>query len=280
MLYLLLAILSSSAVAVLMRLSGKYSKNGMTMLASNYLMCTVFAALLAGWPLLPAGEGLGVTLALGGVSGVMYLAGFVLLRWTMGRSGVVLPATFQKLGIVLPTLAAMTLFGEAPRWPQLVGMAVAVVAIVVMQGKADISGSAGRAGLPGLLALMIVCGSCDLMAKVFEQWGNPAHNDHYLLFTFLTAFALCVALCGVKRQGVTCGDVLCGLAIGVPNYLSARFLLGALGSVPAMVVYPTFSVGAILLVTAVGVLAFREKLDRRKAVAQGMILVALALLNL
>ena len=31
MIYLLLAILSSTAVAVLMRLSGRFSKNGMTM---------------------------------------------------------------------------------------------------------------------------------------------------------------------------------------------------------------------------------------------------------
>ncbi len=280
MLYLLLAILASTSVAVLMRLSSRFSRNGMTMLAANYLMCTVAAAMLAGWPLIPAGEGLGVTLAMGGFSGVMYLLGFVLLRWNMGRNGVVLPATFQKLGIVLPTLAAMTIFGESPRWTQLIGMAVAVAAILVMQGRPAGETKADRPSLPGLLALLVVCGGCDLMAKVFEHWGNPAQNDHYLLYTFGTALVLCIVLCVIKRQGVTWGDVLCGFAIGLPNYLSARFLLLALTSVPAMVVYPTFSVGTILLVAAVGLLAFRERIDGRKAVALGLILAALALLNL
>lgn len=278
MFYLLLAILSSTAVAVLMRLSGRFSKNGMTMLASNYAMCTIAAGVLAGWPLIPAGEGLSFTVLAGVFSGVLYLLGFVLLRWNMGRSGVVLPATFQKLGVMLPTIAAITVFRESPRWTQLVGIAIAAAAIVVMQERSE---KAERRNLLGLIALMVVCGSGDLMAKVFEYWGNPAQNDHYLLYTFLTAFVLCVALCIGQKQGITRGDVLCGLAIGVPNYLSARFLLLALAAMPdlAVVVYPTFSVGTIIAVTLVGVLAFREKLNGRKLIALGMILGALALLN-
>ena len=277
MLYLILAILSSTAVAVLMRLSGRFSRNGMTMLASNYAMCTIAAGLLAGWPLIPSGEGLAFTVATGAFSGVLYLLGFVLLRWNMGRNGVVLPATFQKLGVMLPTVAAITIFREAPQWTQLVGVAVAAAAILFMQERQEKS---GERSLPGLLALLLVCGGCDLMAKVFEHWGNPLHNDHYLLFTFVTAFLLCVALCIVKKQGVAWGDVLCGLAIGVPNYMSARFLLLSLTSLPGVVVYPSFSVGVIIAVALVGVICFKEKLNRRKLIALGMILAALVLLNL
>ena len=277
MLYLLLAILSSTAVAVLIRLSGKYSQNGMTMLAANYLMCTAAAGVLAGWPPIPSGEGLAFTVAAGAFSGVLYLLGFVLLRWTMARAGVVLPATFQKLGVMLPTLAAITVFRETPQWTQLAGVAIAAAAILVMQERSE---KADRRNLPALLALLVVCGGCDLMAKVFEHWGNAAHNDHYLLYTFVTAFLLCAALCLYKRQGITRGDVLCGLAIGVPNYMSARFLLRALTQLDGVVVYPTFSAGTIIAVTAVGVLCFREQISRRKALALAMVLTALVLLNL
>lgn len=277
MIYLLLAILSSTAVAVLMRLSGKYSKNGMTMLASNYAMCTIAAGVLAGWPLLPAGEGLGLTLALGVVNGGLYLAGFVLLRWCIGRSGVVLPATFQKLGVVLPTIAAMTIFSEAVGALQLLGIALAVAAILVMQEK-----QAGEriTGLGGLLALLFVCGGCEVMSKVFEHWGPQALDDHFLFYTFAVAFLLCVVLCLVKRQGITLADVLWGLAIGVPNYLCAFFVLGAIRQMPAVIVYPTYSAGTIIAVTLVGLFCFREKLSRRKLIALGMVLAAVALLNL
>ena len=277
MLYLLLAILSSTAVAVLMRLSGRFSRNGMTMLASNYLMCTIAAGVLAGWPLIPEGEGLAFTVATGAFSGVLYLLGFVLLRWNMGRNGVVLPATFQKLGVMLPTLAAITIFRESPRWTQLVGIAIAAAAILVMQDRRE---KTDRRNLLGLIALLVTCGSCDLMSKVFEHWGNPLQNEHFLLYTFATAFLLCVALCLYRKQGVTLGDVLCGLAIGVPNYMSARFLLLALTQLPGVLVYPSFSVGTIIAVTLAGLIAFREKLSRRKLAALGMVVAALVLLNL
>lgn len=277
MIYLILAIAASALVSIVMRLSSRFSRNALPMLASNYVMCSVAAVFLAGNPI-PTGEGSGLAMLLGSVCGVLYLLGFVLLNWNIRRSGVVLPATFQKLGVIVPTLAAITIFGETPRWTQLLGIGVAVFAIVFMQPGAKAE-KAGKVYLPGLLCLMLCGGMSDVMSKVFEQWGNSAHANHFLVFTFGVALVLCALLCAVKKQLPTLGDVLCGFALGIPNYMSARFLLWALRDVPAVVVYPTFSVGTIIVVTLVGVLAFREKLEKRKLVSLGLILGALVLLN-
>ena len=276
MLYLILAIISSALVSVVMRISQRFTRNGMTMLAANYAMCFAAAAVLAGG-VIPTGEGAALTMGLGGISGVLYLLGFVLLQWNIRRNGVVLPATFQKLGVLVPTLAAITIFGETPRVTQLLGVATAVAAILFMQGRTD---KAEKSNLPGLLAALLCGGLCDVMSKVFETWGNSAHADCFLVFTFLVALGLCIGLCVMKKQSVTVPDVLCGLALGVPNYMSARFLLWSLKDLPAVVVYPSFSVGTIIAVTLVGVLCFREKVEKRKMVAIALILGALVLLNI
>ena len=275
MFYLILAILSSAMVSVVMRVSQRFARNSITMLAANYVMCTAAAVVLAGG-VIPTGEGAALTMGLGSVCGVLYLLGFVLLQWNIRQNGVVLPATFQKLGVLVPTIAAVTIFGETPRWTQLAGVAVAIGAIIFMQPG---EGRGARLNLPGLLCLLLCGGLSDVMSKVFETWGNPAHGDQFLVFTFGVALVLCIGLCAVKRQSVTLADVLCGLALGVPNYMSARFLLWALTEVPAVVVYPTFSVGTIIVVTLAGVLCFREKVEQRKLIALGMILGALVLLN-
>lgn len=276
MLYLILAIISSSLVSLVMRLSEKWRKNGLTMLAANYVMCTAAAAFLAGG-VIPTGAGAGLTMGLGSFCGILYLLGFVTLQWNVQRNGVVLSATFQKLGVLVPTLAAITIFGETPRWTQLLGIAVAVGAILFMQGRNG--GKAGNRSLPGLLALLL-CGGCsDVMSKVFDTWGNADHASIFLVFIFAAALLLCVLLCVVKKQSVTLPDILCGFCLGIPNYMSARFLLWSLKDVPAVVAYPTFSVGTIVLVTVVGVLFFREKVEKRKLIALGMILGALVLLN-
>ena len=67
--------------------------------------------------------------------------------------------------------------------------------------------------------------------------------------------------------------------IGVPNFLSSKFLLRSLEDVAAVIAYPVYSVSCILLVTLVGVAAFREKLEKRQWIALGLILLALVLLN-
>ena len=278
MFYLILAIISSALVSIVMRLSQRFTRNNMTMLAANYAMCTAAAAFLAGG-FVPAGAGAALTMGLGSVCGVLYLLGFVLLQWNIRHNGVVLPATFQKLGVLVPTIAAITVFGEKARVTQLLGIAVAVGAILLMQPKGA-SAKDGKGFLPGLIALMLCGGISDVMSKVFQTWGNPEHSNYFLVFIFLVAVALSLALCVMKKQSVTLPDVLCGLALGVPNYMSARFLLWALKDVPAVVVYPSFSVGTIIAVTLAGVLCFREKVERRKLIAIGLILGALVLLNM
>ena len=277
MMYLILAMVSSMLVSVVMRLSEKQGATGTWKLSVNYVMCAGMSLWFSGSPqLFPAAEGLPTALLLGGVTGVLYLLGFVLLQWNTRRNGVVLPATFMKLGVIVPTVMSILFFGEAPKPLQIAGIALALAAIVLIQGRSrEETGS-----LLGLIALLLSGGTADAMSKIFEEMGLNALKDQFLLYTFGTALILCVALCLVRKQRPTWRDALWGLALGAPNYFSARFLLLALGDLPAVVVYPSFSVGTIVLVTAVGVLCFGERLSRRKWAALGVIAAALVLLNI
>lgn len=276
MVYLLLAILSSALISVLMRVSEKYSRSGMAMLAMNYLMCCALGVLHTGvGELFPGGQGMGLTVLLAVVSGVLYLAGFVLMQWNIPRNGVTLTATFMKLGVIVPTLVSVLIFGENPRWTQMIGVALALFAIVLIQGR----GERAAGSIAGLLGVMLSGGGGDAMAKVFDETAPAQFKNQFLLYTFAAACVLCVLLCLLKGQKPGLADVLFGLGIGIPNYYSARFLLLAIGQIPAMVTYPSFSVGTIIVVSLVGVLCFQEKLNRRKLAALGVILAALVLLN-
>ncbi|MBQ2955742.1 MAG: DMT family transporter [Clostridia bacterium] len=277
MIYLILAMVSSMLVAVFMRLSEKYSRGGTGMLAVNYVMCCALSLAFSGSiNLFPASEELPSALMLGGINGVLYLAGFVLLQWNISKNGVVLPSTFMKLGVLVPTVISMIVFGEQPGAAQIIGILMAVAAIILINGgEKQKTGSA-----PGLVLLLLAGGSGDVMSKVYEEIGPAALKDQFLLYTFMTALILCAALCIAKKQSFGWKEALFGLLVGIPNYFSARFLLLSLKDVPAVVAYPSFSVGTIVLVTVVGVLCFKEKLSRRKMIALGVILVSLALLNL
>ena len=70
------------------------------------------------------------------------------------------------------------------------------------------------------------------------------------------------------------------MLVGIPNYYSARFLLKAVGQVPAVVAYPTYSVATIVVISIVGMICFKEKLTKRQQAAIGLILIALVFLNI
>lgn len=278
MIYLILAVVSSMLVSVCMRLSEGKTKNAISVLAVNYAMCALLSVGFAGgMTLLPRQEGLGFAVFLGAVSGAMFLCSFMLLQWNIRVNGVVLPATFMKLGVLVPTLVSVLAFGERPGLMQIGGMALALAAIVMIQQEKG----GGSAKHPlGLIVLLLAGGCTDVLSKIYEEMGSPALKNHYLVYTFFIALGLCVLLAIVRRQRLTLADVGFGLLLGIPNYFSARFLLLSLADVPAIVVYPSYSVGTIVLVALVGRFAFGERLSRRQTLAVAVILAALVLLNL
>jgi len=277
---LVLSILCSAAVSIVMRAAQKHTRNNISMLVFNYVMCTAFACfftVLDTGSLIPAGSGAPFAVGLGLINGCLFLAAFILLQYNISNNGVVLASTFMKLGVLVPTLAAVIFFGETPTGMQIAGFVLALAAIILINGRKEDNAASAKI----MLIILLAAGGCaDAMAKVYEVFGTEGLKSHFLLLTFLTALVLCVITARIKGQTVSRKDVLFGLILGVPNYLSSRLLLISLGSVPAVIAYPTFSVVTIIIVSLVSLVFFRENLSRRQWTAIGIILLALALLNI
>ena len=278
MLNLLCAILSSALVSILMRLSSTRIKENVSMLAMNYVMCLIVSALQTGVTnLFPAHQGTNAALGMGVFNGVLYLGSFVLLQLNVKRNGVVLSSIFMKLGLMVPMVLSIFLFGEIPTLVQGIGFAVAVAAIILINMDSGKSATPFKAGL---ILLLVAGGLGDAMSKVFEQYGAQELSGQFLFYTFGMALVLCTVLMLVRGEKPGWREAVFGALIGIPNFFSAKFLLAALGSIPAVIVYPTFSVGTILVVTLAGIALFREKLNLRQWIASGIILVSLVLLNI
>lgn len=277
MIYLILAVVCGALISVIMRLSTEKVTGNVSMLAMNYVTCLVVAGIYTGFGnLFPQGVPLGSTLGMGIVNGILYLAAFVLLQLNVKKNGVVLSSIFMKLGLLVPMVVSILFFGEMPTAVQIIGFCVAVAAIVLINLETEQSSVSFKLGL---ILLLLAGGGGDAMSKVFEELGKGALSSQFLFYTFGVALVLCLGLMLWKKQKIGKWEILFGILLGIPNYFSARFLLLSLGSVPAVIAYPTFSVGTILLVTLAGVSFFGERLGKRQWVAVGAILAALVLLN-
>lgn len=248
------------------------------MLCVNYFMCLVLAVFYTGpGKLFTSGEGIGWAAGLGTINGILYLTSFVVLQSSIRKNGVVLSATFMRLGVLVPTLLSIFVFHEIPGGLQMIGFLLALAAIILINFE---KGQGGATFKTGLILLLVGGGTADFMAKIYDEMGTAEYEEHFLCLTFVAASILCVILALKKGQKLAKQDVLFGLLVGIPNYYSARFLLKAVGEVPAVIAYPTYSVATIVVISMVGVICFKEKLTKRQQAAIGVILVALVLLNI
>lgn len=308
---LILAIIASSLVSIMMRVGEGRAKNNISMLSVNYFICMILSAFYTGaGNLFQTGEGLSTAISLGAINGFFYILSLVLFQNSVKQNGVVLSSIFMKLGIMMPLIISIVLFKEMPTGVQMIGFVIAIAAIVLINLKdksaKDSSGKIADSlertedalesikynsgevkkktkkkdwAKIGLILVLLGCGTADGMSKIYQELGTDRFEELFLVLTFVVAFILSILLVIIKKQKFTKAEFLYGALLGVPNYYSARFLLKALGEIPAVVVYPTFSIGTIAVITLTGVIAFKEKITKLQMFAIGLIAIAVVLLN-
>jgi drug/metabolite transporter (DMT)-like permease len=299
MIYLILAFCSSALISIIMRCGEGRIRNNISQLAVNYVICLLLSiAYSAGAFGLQSSDGSAgsgglsslivpmdtgrMTIILGIISGFFYLGSFILYQYNIFRNGVLMSAAFMKLGVLVPTFMAILVFGERPGMLQTAGICLAIAAILIVNspGRSEKSEGSTVASPKALIILLIAGGTGDAMAKIYEELGKPEFSSQYLLYTFAVALILCILVAVIRGQKLTGPDILFGCLVGVPNFYSARFLLMSLSYVPAVIAYPTYSVGTILLTGAAGVILFHEKMTQRQWTAVGMVLAAMIFMNL
>lgn len=279
MLFLLLAMLFSAVLAMVLKYLNTSSPYGVFFF--NYITCTVLAFAAMEPRTLYNGDF--TPCWLGGITGLIYLASLSANGYSIHKNGAILSSVFTRLGVLVPIVVSVALFGERPTALQGLGVALAVAAAVVMNGlpgRSQDPAAGTRIYLVPLVLTLLLNGAADAMSKVFTQLGRRQDDGLFMFYIFLFAGLATLVLLVKEHRPLTARDLLFGVLAGVPNFLSSRLLLAALTRLPAFLVYPSYSVGVILVISVASFLFFRERLNNRQLGAAGMILAALVLLNL
>ena len=273
---LFLAIVCGALTSIVMRLSTTRAVSVHGMVAFNYLTCLSCAFALSPIGLGTTTDGFSTALTLGVINGVLYMTGMLLMQQNIRASGVILTTIFAKLGVLIPIFLAILYFQESPTWLQIVGVALSFVGILLLKANPN-----ERVTFHfSLLILLLVTGSVAAVLKIYAEIGSPTHSNAFLLIAFSVAFLLAIVVALTKKERLGITEVVWGVMLGLPNFFTSRFILDALDTIPAVIVYPTRGVATILLVTIVGIALFKEYLNSRQWLALTLILIALTFLNI
>lgn len=280
MIYLLLAILCSSSIALIFKYSESRGLNRYALTTTNYVTAMLVSAgmvlvsfLKGGYKLSPSAPKLMTeftevviknsgtfspeasaawAVIMGVLTGILYFSNFLCYQESVKRNGAGLSGTFGRLGILVPMIFSVVIWKEFPGILQTIGILLSIASILMvnLSFKKDEVGSFSIL----LILLLALGGLGDFQNKLFQKYALLHYKDLFLLVIFFSAFLISVCFTIKAKEKVTGRDIVTGLSVGIPNLFSSYFLILALNSIPTTIAFPVYSAGSILFINIGGML--------------------------
>ena len=293
MINLILAIICSSGNSLIMKFHEKHSENRVALLLMNYVMAVIFGGALVVKEIARLDfHRMGMTPLLGMVNGFFYVSAFLLLQLSIRKNGATVSASLSHMGLLIPVLLSIVLFREYPGSTQWGGVILAVASLSVVSiptggfsvgngSRAIGASSAEGTSYRWLLIPMLVCsGMADTMSKVFEAFCPHELEDFFISITFAMALVLCILAYFFSHEHMNRVDLMCGMLLGISNYLSTKFLIRAIYDIPAFISYIVFGLGVSLFINCINWTVLQEELTSRDYIGMVLSMGAIVLLNL
>src|SRR6056297_1305848 len=215
---------------------------------------------------------------LGAFTGILYFIGIIAMQLSVRNYGAGLAGMFSRAGMIIPILLSIVIWKEFPSPFQWIGIVLALIGVILANMQPDKAAKKFTIRLT-LLLQFITSGLSGLMSKTFQTYGIIDYRNVFLLAVFASAFIISLIYTYRTPKSWGQSELFAGFLVGVFNQLSATFLLLALNSLPAPIVYPLISAGSIVLINIMGMAFFKERLKRHELIAVGLTVIAVLILS-
>jgi len=287
MIFLLLSILSSTAIYALFKLFKNWGVNSFQAIVSNYFVASGFGFLIAAnhgtidvettFPWLPFALGVGV----------IFISMFYLMSKSSQINGVSITGLATKMSLLIP-VAYFVVFDpdEALTSRKAVGILLGIAALILATSpKKGTENWRKNLSLP--LIIFLGSGLLDLFLAYVEKHYlvTEGHHEWFTPIPFGIAFVIGIVALIVRKYtqgiGIDLKSSLAGIILGLVNYGSIYFLLKVLGSgiLDRSTVIPLNNMGVVTASALIGIFAFHERMTRLNMVGIGLSIVSIAILS-
>ncbi len=305
MIDLILAVCCSLGIGMIFKHAAEMAMDRLALLTVNYAAASLVAVVSLQLGLQPMeGDGLAMSsglLMLGGVAGVLFIAGFFVFALATQVAGMGLAVAVQRLAVVIPFLASWVIWNEVPTTAQRIGLLLGGAAFFLIafrprqeaQARTRQPVAAGVRLPQGatlrtfgvLVLLFIVAGAVDVSMKAFDEL-YAATNSRAFFLLLIFGVALLIGAGFVLRDAIvdnrwpTSAEIWWGVLLGVINYGSVLFFLRAIEALSGPFVFPANHIALVIGAALLGVYYWGEKLQPLNWAGIGVAALALLLLNL
>lgn len=280
---LLLSISCSVAVSVLLKMARSRAVQVDQAIAFSYIMAGSLCWLLLApqpiilfesaspWPLL---------LALG----LLLPTVFLIMAWAVQHAGIVLSDVAQRLSLLLPLIAAFAWFGESASRSKLVGIALALCALMALLWRPGNRNAQAPSTYGGMLTIALLLGvwlgygTIDILFKQMAKIGSAFSTT--LLGSFMLAGGVSFGYLFARRTVWSARSMRAGFLLGLLNFGNIYFYVRAhqVFSENPTLVFSAMNIGVISLGTLIGTGIFRERIHWINALGVALAILAIVVL--
>ncbi|OZV66424.1 hypothetical protein [Winogradskyella aurantia] len=278
MIYLLLSVLSSTAIFVLFKLLSTYKADTLQAIVVNYITAS-FCGFLSYKGAIEYTSIINSSwIEAAAILGFMFISMFYVMALTAQINGLSVASVASKMSVVIPIVFGIVVFKEALGFYKIMGIVLALIAVYLTSVKEK-----DDAILTKSLYLPIIVffgsGIIDTSINYF------APDDKIPLFS-----AIIFSIAGVvgitflsfrsmrAKKKFTLRAISFGMALGLVNYASIFFLLKALrvGRYDTSTIFTVNNVAIVAASTLAGLWVFREKISLKNYA--GIVIAAVSII--
>ena len=288
MIYLILAILFSSAIFVVMRLFSRFKIDNHQGLSWNYLAATVTGFLIsaANGPLTPPTSEPWFGLSL--LTGFWFILTYVLMVVSSQRSGVTVTSLSSKLSVVIPTLFGVVFLKEQLGLMPAIGIVLALIALfLVVGGRDNDKAKVVKSSLIiTLLPVFIFFGTGigDVLMKITEKANSADDLTPMIAFIYGVSFLFSLLLMGYDllkgKSKWQWKNAVGGIILGLVNFFSTYSIYHAMRVFDNVVLFPIYNIGVVCLTALAGLAFFKEKLTWKNYLGLAIAIIAVLLITI
>jgi len=282
MIYLVISICCSVTVAILLKLAKRYKINIPQAVTWNYLFAIGLSMLF----FRPALTDFNIAsfnatyLALG----ILLPVVFWFLAYSVKHIGIAKTDIAQRLSLFIPLLASYFLFGEEFSTLKIAGLIIGFLAIFFTLYRK----SGTKIQTAALLYPMVVFIGFGLIDTLFKNVAQLTHIPYTSSLMIIFAIAFIISLFSIVFQYITRKrkpeliNFICGCILGFFNFFNILFYLkahAAMAENPS-IVFAAMNMGVIILGSLVGILIFKEQLNKINYFGLSLALLAIICITL
>lgn len=282
LIYILLCVTASVLIAHMFKVTEAKKLNTVRVLTVNYLIAFLSASVLfEGKPRTSFLEpDLLVPIVLAVLIGGVFILNFLIYSKSVFHNGMGISVAAMRISLIVPVLLSIQWYGEFITPGQWGGVIlVFTVLFLLLPDKRSLMNEPRSMGWL-LVLLFVLTGIGDAGLKVYEvDYAHLLTKGEFMSVVFFTAFLIGVSVVAWRRDWkFTGGELMTGIAIGVPNLLASIFLLEALERLNGAVVYSIVNVLTVVGGTLVGILVWKDRFTPLQWTGLVLTLVSLLLL--